>query len=70
VAEPHAICEDGRIFWRGSNPDFVYMIPETARALLDRGNLPQAMLNDLARAIAEQDELELQSRDRSDGIYA
>lgn len=53
---PHAECRDGAIFWRGSDQWFRYMEPETARALLARRELPAAMLRDLAKAMAEQEE--------------
>lgn len=55
MSEPHAICRDGEIFWRGSNPTFVHMMPTTARTLLARQALPEPMLADLARAIAQYD---------------
>ena len=63
MSEPHAICDAGRIFWRGSDPNYRFMMPQTARNLLDRGFLPQPMLDDLAKAIAEQNETILEHGD-------
>lgn len=58
--EPHAKCYNGSIYWRGTDDWFRYMTPETAIRLVGRAMLPDALQADLAEAVRQQDEFNIQ----------